>query len=58
MYELSSQTDSFLAGFGGSLSLYLGIAVVMIFEILELALDLVLKFFRHAPMKLEGNSMC
>ena len=53
-----TQTDSFLAGLGGSLSLYLGIAVTMVFEILEVAYDLVLKFFRKPPIKLDGNTMC
>ena len=52
------QLDGFFSGMGGSLSLYLGIAVTMVFEILEVAYDLILKFFRKPPMKLDGNSMC
>ena len=34
-------------GIGGALSLYLGIAIVMAFEVLELIFDLMLALFRH-----------
>ena len=50
------QGDSFLSSIGGSISLYLGIAVIMVFEILELGLDLVLRFFKNQPMN--STSMC
>ena len=43
---LSTQAGSYLSGLGGSISLYLGIAVIMIFELLELAFDLILNSFR------------
>ena len=39
------QPKSFFGSLGGALSLYLGIAVVMIFEILELIVDSVLNLF-------------
>ena len=41
------QSDGFFSGIGGSLSLYLGIAVTMAFEILELLFDLVSRAFRN-----------
>ena len=41
------QLDGFFSGMGGSLSLYLGIAVTMAFEILELLFDLVSRAFRN-----------
>ena len=41
------QIDIFFSGIGGSLSLYLGIAVTMAFELLELVFDLVMRAFRN-----------
>ena len=41
------QLDGFFSGMGGSLSLYLGIAVTMAFEILELLFDLLTRAFRN-----------
>ena len=35
-----SQPDGFAAGLGGALSLFLGVAIVMIFELIELFGDL------------------
>ncbi len=36
------QNEGFFASLGGALSLYIGIAAIMVFEVLELALDLIL----------------
>ena len=41
------QSDGFFSGIGGSLSLYMGIAVTMAFEIIELLFDLVTKAIRN-----------
>ena len=35
-----SQADGFAAGLGGALSLFMGIAIVMVFELIELLADL------------------
>jgi hypothetical protein len=51
------QSEGFFAGVGGALSLYLGIAIVMGFELLELCYDLFIGIWtfynatkkRHAP---------
>ena len=40
----SFQIQTFFGALGGGLSLYLGCAVVMIFEVIELLVDLVLAF--------------
>ena len=41
---LSAQAQSLFGALGGGLSLYLGCAVVMIFEVIELLIDLALAF--------------
>ena len=41
------QGNALLSSLGGALSLYLGMAVVLLFEVLELLLDLVLNAWRH-----------
>ena len=38
-----SQADGFASGIGGALSLYLGVAIVMIFELIELLGDLIVE---------------
>ena len=38
---ITSQADGFASGIGGALSLYLGVAIVMIFELIELLGDLI-----------------
>ncbi|XP_040583485.1 epithelial sodium channel subunit gamma-like [Lepeophtheirus salmonis] len=45
---------TFIAGLGGSLSLYLGIAIIMIFEILEFIIDL---FSRLGYYFVKGNKV-
>ena len=40
------QPKSFFGSLGGALSLYLGIAVVMIFEVIELIIDSVLNLLK------------
>ena len=42
-----SQSDGFFSGIGGSLSLYLGVAVTMAFEIIELLFDLTTRAIRN-----------
>ena len=49
-----SQSDGFFSGIGGSLSLYLGVAVTMAFEIIELIFDLVTRAIRNN----QGTCMC
>jgi len=39
--------EQLVPGIGGALSLYLGIAIVMAFELLELVFDLILAIFQH-----------
>ena len=41
------QAEQLIPGIGGALSLYLGIAIVMAFELLELLFDLILAIFQH-----------
>jgi len=36
-----------LASLGGALSLYLGVAIIMVFELVELAVDLVLNVWNY-----------
>ena len=40
---------------GGALSLFLGIAFTMAFEILELLFDLATRAFRNQQMELDGT---
>ncbi|XP_059081142.1 degenerin deg-1-like [Tigriopus californicus] len=49
--EAKYSEDGYVAALGGALSVYMGIAVIMIFELLELVIDLVLnvwKFYNGA----------
>ena len=41
---LSLQLQSLFGALGGGLSLYLGVAVVMLFEVIELLIDLTFAF--------------
>ncbi len=40
--------DSAFAALGGGLSLYLGVAIILVFEILELAYDIWLACWKHS----------
>ena len=53
--SIALQLDGFFSGLGGSLSLYLGIAVTMAFEILELLFDLTTRAFGKQQMGLDGT---
>ena len=41
------QIDGFFAGLGGALSLFLGMALVMLFEVVEFLFDLFMGVWRH-----------
>ncbi len=43
--------EGFFAGLGGALSLYLGVAIIMIFELLELLFDLFVNVWRNTTDK-------
>ena len=41
------QTETIVSGFGGALSLYLGVAIILLFELIELTCFLFVKGWRH-----------
>ena len=46
-YFIPPQIDGFFAGLGGALSLFLGMALVMLFEVVEFLFDLFMGVWRH-----------
>ncbi len=45
------QTDSSLGALGGALSLFLGVALIMLFEMAELAYDVAANCWRHVKAR-------
>ncbi len=41
---------------GGGLSLYLGVAIILLFELVELGYDLVVNLWRNKGMETKGRS--
>ncbi len=51
MFSLQWYSSSFISSLGGALSLYLGISIAMVFEVIEMAMDLASNVRRRSSRK-------
>ena len=49
------QPSSLVSALGGAFSLYLGIAIILLFELIELAVQIIFKLWRPSPSTSQGT---